>query len=197
MPNTRTLLLRLTTRNVSVHPAWATPRCLCPQYVKAAMELGPRMERGPSQGYPGQARPPPALRGGTYRPEDLPFAEVNHQSLKESKERPGLALPRQPGFVPPILWSDLCVCSPQGWEETDWSLYAQEEPGQGDQGIPPGTVFAPLSPCSLSLLLQGWGDANSHPGQQQLPESPRVRAVGPGVAGSTQGDVEVLPQVPS
>lgn len=27
--------------------------------------------------------------------------------------------------------------------------------------------------------------------------SPRVRAVGAGVAGSTQGDMEVLPQVPT
>lgn len=70
-----------------IPPGWVTLRYLCPQNVKAARYVALR-GKGALPGAT-QARrdhpQPHALRGGTYRPEDLPFTEIHYQSLKESR----------------------------------------------------------------------------------------------------------------
>jgi len=189
MPNTQTLLLWLTAGELQqmetslcgmFPPGWVTPRCLCPPECESCQVAVTKVGKGP---FSGRAHcQPHALRRGTYRPEDLPFAEVNHQSLKESREQQGLALPRQPSFFPPVLGSDRCVRSPRGQQEKDRSLCAAGT-WAGGPGHPPRDHICcrlgGLSPRSFSPLRQGWDDASSQPGQQQLPD-PQGQGCGSG-----------------
>lgn len=152
-----------------------------PPKCESCQVCGTEGERCPSWGYPGQARPPPApcpARG------DLPPGGSSlHRDPLSEPEREQIAprfSPTKASGLPPTHFGIRPVCLQptrvvgEGSVPVGWRDLCRGTPGT--PGHPPRDHvccrLSGLSPHSFSPLLQGWDDANSQPGQQQLPEPP-------------------------